>query len=171
MFDLQWGSISYLAEIQFNTHVCFVLQTRALRLCLPAVRYLSRGYIKRTSRRWDTFSCYIEALVTWDTKTGLIRLASGFVRFYMMTSPNGNILRVTGHLCGNSPVTGYFLEQRPVTRSFDVFFDLNKLLSKQSRGWWFETPSCPLWRHCYAIHRKHLRLAPIFTCQGLQYYE
>ena len=50
---------------------------------------------------------------------------------------------------GNSPVTGEFLAQRPVTRSFDVFFDLrlNKRLSKQSWGWWFETLSCPLWRH------------------------
>ena len=37
-----------------------------------------------------------------------------------------------------------------MTRSFDVFFDLrlNKGLSKQSRGWWFVTPSCTLWRHC-----------------------
>ena len=25
---------------------------------------------------------------------------------------------------------------------------LYKHLSKQSRGWWFETPSRPLWRHC-----------------------
>ena len=25
---------------------------------------------------------------------------------------------------------------------------LNKRLSKQSWGWWFETPSRPLWRHC-----------------------
>ena len=44
-------------------------------------------------------------------------------------------------LCaGNSPVTGEFPTQRPVTWSFDVFFDLrlNKCLSKQSRGWWFE---------------------------------
>ena len=34
--------------------------------------------------------------------------------------------------------------------SFDAFFDLgkNKRLSKQSWGWWFETPSRPLWRHC-----------------------
>ena len=33
--------------------------------------------------------------------------------------------------------------------SFDVFFDLhpNKRLSKQWWGWWFETPSFPLWRH------------------------
>ena len=51
---------------------------------------------------------------------------------------------------GNSPVPDEFPTQRPVTRSFDVFFDLrlNKRLSKQSWGWWFETPSRPLWRHC-----------------------
>ena len=50
---------------------------------------------------------------------------------------------------GNSPAPGEFPAQRPVTRSFDVFFDLhpNKRLSKQWWGWWFETPSCPLWRH------------------------
>ena len=56
-------------------------------------------------------------------------------------------------LCaGNSPVTGDFPAQRPVTRSFDVFVDLrlNKRLSKQWSGWWFETPSSPLWRHCNA---------------------
>ena len=53
-------------------------------------------------------------------------------------------------LCvGNSPVAGEFPTQRPVTRSFGVFFDLrlNKRLSKQSWGWWFETPSWSLWRH------------------------
>ena len=51
---------------------------------------------------------------------------------------------------GNSPVPGDFPTQRPVTRSFDVFFDLclNKRLSEQSWGWWFEKPSRPLWRHC-----------------------
>ena len=50
---------------------------------------------------------------------------------------------------GNSPVTGEFPAQRPVTRSFKVFFDLrpNKRLSKQSWGWWSETPSSSLWRH------------------------
>ena len=50
---------------------------------------------------------------------------------------------------GNSPVPGEFPAQRPVTWNFDVFFDLrtNKLLNKQSWGWWFETPSRPLRRH------------------------
>ena len=49
---------------------------------------------------------------------------------------------------GNSPVLGEFPTQRPVTRIFDVFFDLrlNKQLSKQSWGWWFETLSRRLWR-------------------------
>ena len=51
---------------------------------------------------------------------------------------------------GNSPVTGEFPSQKPVPRSFDVFFDLhlNKRLSKQSWSWWFATPSRSLWRHC-----------------------
>ena len=50
---------------------------------------------------------------------------------------------------GNSPVPGEFPTQRPVTRSFDAFFDLrlSKRLSKQSWCWWFDTPSRPLWRH------------------------
>ena len=45
-------------------------------------------------------------------------------------------------------VPGELPAQRPVTRSFGVFFDLrlNKRLSKQSWGWWFETLSRPLWR-------------------------
>ena len=71
-------------------------------------------------------------------------------RCLMMASSNGNILSVTGLCAGNSPVTDEFPSERPVTRSFDVFFDmrLNKRLSKQPWRQWFETPSCSLWRHC-----------------------
>ena len=52
--------------------------------------------------------------------------------------------------------------QRPVTRSFDVFFDMrqNERLSKQPWGWGFETPSRPLWRHIMwkaPIHRPNWR--------------
>ena len=50
---------------------------------------------------------------------------------------------------GNSPVPGEFPTQRPVTRSFDVYFNLrpNKRLSKQSWGWWFEaqSPRMKIW--------------------------
>ena len=73
----------------------------------------------------------------------------------MMTSSNGNIFRVTGPLCGEFTGPGEFPAQRPVTRSFGVFFHLrlNKRLSKQPRGWWFETPPWSLWRHCNATFR------------------
>ena len=54
---------------------------------------------------------------------------------------------------GNSPITGEFPAQKPVTWSFDVFYDLrlNKRSSKQSRGCWFETPERSLWRHCNVV--------------------
>ena len=75
---------------------------------------------------------------------------------HMMTSSNGNIFRVTGPLCGE------FIGHRwiPLTKASDTelwfFFDmrLNKRLSKQSWGWWFETPSFPLWRQCNGIMKK-----------------
>ena len=62
---------------------------------------------------------------------GIIRTNAGFS---MMTSSNGNIFRETGPLCGEFTGPGEFPTQRPVTRSFDVLFDLrlNKRLSKQS---------------------------------------
>ena len=68
----------------------------------------------------------------------------------MITSSNGNIFRVTGPLCGEFTGPGEFPTQRPLTRSFDVFFDLrlNKRLSKQPWGWWFETLSWSLWCQC-----------------------
>ena len=70
---------------------------------------------------------------------------------------------------GNSPVTGEFPTQRPVTWSFNVFIDLhlNQQLSKQGRHWWFETPSCSLWRHCNGtpmIHTIPLHQGVVYTC-------
>ena len=57
-------------------------------------------------------------------------------------------------LCvGNSLVTGEFPSQRPVTQSFDVFFDLclNQQLSKQWRWQWFQTSPHSLWRYCNVV--------------------
>ena len=82
----------------------------------------------------------------------------------MMTSSNGNIFRVTGHLCRE--FTGEFPAQRPVTRSFHVFYDLrllHKPLSKQSWGWWFETLTRPSWRHCN-LHFIYFKIFLLFEC-------
>ena len=73
---------------------------------------------------------------------------------YMMTSSNGSIFRVTGHLCGEFTGARGIPSKGLVTRSFDVFFDmrLNQRLSKQWWGWWFETLPRPLWRHCNKVN-------------------
>ena len=76
-----------------------------------------------------------------------------FTKWSHLVAIHGNMETFSALLAiyaGNSPVTGQFPGQRPVTRSFYVFFDLrlNKRWSKHSWGWWFETPSHPLWRHC-----------------------
>ena len=73
---------------------------------------------------------------------------SSLRRIHMMRSSNGIIFSVTGHLC--TKVTGEFPAQRPVTRGFDIFFDLHPYnrLRKHSWGSLCETPSGPLRRHC-----------------------
>ena len=71
----------------------------------------------------------------------------------MMTSSNGNIFRVTGLLCGEFtgrrwiPCKG----QWGGALMFSLICTLNKWLSKQWWGWWFETPSGPLWCPCNDI--------------------
>ena len=86
----------------------------------------------------------------------------------MMTLSNGNILRAAGPLCGEftGPDTGEFPSQRPVTRSFDVFFDLclNKRWNKQSRRRWFEMPSPSSWHHC-SLYKCCLSESIHFLCQ------
>ena len=68
----------------------------------------------------------------------------------------------------NSPVPGEFLAQRPVTWNIYVFFDLrlNKLLSKQPWGWWFETPPHPLWCHRNAKQTKHNKMQTVHIILG-----
>ena len=70
---------------------------------------------------------------------------------YKMTSSNGNIFRVTGHLCGE--FTGHWWIPRTKASDaelwcFPLIRALSKRLSKQSWGWWFDTPSRSLWLHC-----------------------
>ena len=85
----------------------------------------------------------------YPTATRLNKMRAAWWRHQMETFP-----ALLAICVGNSPVTCEFPAQRPVTQSFDVLFDLrlNKRLSKQSRGWWFETPSHPLWRHSNGVH-------------------
>ena len=108
-----------------------------------------------------------QGLIVFPTMTGWSRLPSAKTvnnsderkREFMTTSSNGNVFRATGPLCGEFTGTDYFPIQRPVARSFDVFFDLrrDKWLSKQSRRRLFEMQWRSLWRHCYVYDYVHSR--------------
>ena len=68
----------------------------------------------------------------------------------MMTSSNGNVFRVTGHLCGEFTGPRWFPPHKGQWRGalmWVFYLRLNKRLSKQSWGWWFETLLSRLWRH------------------------
>ena len=114
-------------------------------LCAPVYSIL-QGPVQNCN---DTANCSIlwqniYIAKVWSTHAPLRML----IKFLMMTSSNGNIFHVIGPLWGE--VTGKFPAQRPVTRSFGVFFDLrpDKKLRKQSWGCWFETPSRSSRCHC-----------------------
>ena len=89
-----------------------------------------------------------------------------------MTSSNENISALLVICAWNSPVTGEFPTQRLVTRSFDVFFDLHpiKRLSKQSWGWWFETPSGSLWRHSNEYNTSQELYPRFLLCRALLWF-
>ena len=61
----------------------------------------------------------------------------------MVTSSNGNICRITGHLWGEFTGNRWI----PLTKACDEAFDL-RLDQHLSRRRWFEMPSRALWRHC-----------------------
>ena len=84
--------------------------------------------------------------------------------FNMKTSWNGNIFHVTGHLCREFTGHQWILRTKASDAEFWWFFfyqHLNKQLSKHWWGWWFETPSRPLWRHCTEISKLTL-LSPMY---------
>ena len=51
-----------------------------------------------------------------------------------------------------SPVNSPHKSQWRGALMFSLICALNKRLSKQSWGWWLETPSRPLWRNCNVVY-------------------
>ena len=69
-------------------------------------KQIIRISISRVVFAWDRFCCYFTP--SW----------------FMMTPSNGEFSALPAICAGNSPVTGEFSSQMPVTLSFDIFFDL-----------------------------------------------
>ena len=138
------GSLSRNCCFVFSYHIRFEQQIPVnyhIAVVIDSLPYVLWNIQNSETRFALLLLLFHEGLWAHNWKLSKIHFAQ--VSFLMMTSSNGSIFRVTGPLCGEFTGLGEFPTQRPVTRSFDVFFDLrlNKRLSKQPWGWWFETPS------------------------------
>ena len=82
-----------------------------------------------------------------------VYISAYHVSCFMMALSNGNIFRLTGHLCREFTGRRWIPRRKASDAELWCFFYLrpNKRLSKRSWGWWFETPSRSLWRHCNVL--------------------
>ena len=93
---------------------------------------------------------------------------------HMMTSSNGNIFRENWPFVQGihrSLVNSQHKGQGSGALNFFFDLHLNKRLSKQSWGWWFETLSHPLWHHCNAYPRQQCCLGICKLALWLDLYQ
>ena len=113
---------------QFNYFLMYILVYKTLHRTIFAVNckriscfVMDKITTRESAHRWSRTEQ--DTVTAPQTQRNLIHSRHGLLsRISMMTSPNWHIFRVTGPLWGNPPVTGGFPSQRPVTRSFDVFY-------------------------------------------------
>ena len=111
---------------------------------------------------WDVYwdGCALRAITYWiQCRRDMISVMSVKIRTQARWGQRDDVIKWK-HFPRYWPLCGEFtghrwilLTQRPVARSFGVFFDSlicagKKRLSKETWGWWFDTPSSSLWRHC-----------------------
>ena len=103
---------------------------------------------KEANERCPSSWMLFKLCMVWDRIRGIARSLSPYDLLNTWWRHQMGTFSALMVLCAGDSLE--FTAQRPGTRCFDLFFDLhlNKRLIKQSWGWWFETPSCPLWRHC-----------------------
>ena len=143
---LIWNVINVLLD-QYSAHVirfCYTMNKKIMDYrCMPWKIKMVYHYIVRYWKNGALHASFVISQI--QISIVLICRSNPWWRHQMETFSTLLALCV-----GNSPVTGEFPVQKPVTRSFSVLFDLrlNKRLSKQSKRRWFETPSRSLLRHC-----------------------
>ena len=135
---MRWTPWNFLGEVVVMsphdgcTHPQWRVEGRGMRTLSQIIWDDSLSYSLKTHFYWGALTSHF--MEEHSSPTSIFPV-------FMMTSSNGNMFRVTGFCAGNSPVTagkspvtGEFQSHRPVTRSFDVFFDLrlkNDWVNKQ----------------------------------------
>ena len=110
-------SLRYMNHMIERSHYISTIRKSCSRSGIHGLLLLTGSFTNRNKAVWVlSFLTFTRSLIWW--------------RHQMKT-----FYALLALFAGNSPVTAEFPSQRPVTRSFDVFFDLhlNKRLSKQSR--------------------------------------
>ena len=143
------AACSYLNYMYITWSVELVCWLKKLESSVPYSDHIPRicHTMKYTMAWWDLIWCNWSVIAMQFGKCTSYRIQSTVSIEFMIKWKH---FRVTGPVCGEFTGPGEFPAQRPVTRSFDVFFDLrpNKRLSKQPRDLWFGTLSWSLWRQC-----------------------
>ena len=149
-WNLKRNSYIFRKENAFENVVCEMAAILSLLLYITSILKYSVRYSYINQPKWTRlFLPYSLGLPHWQ-KYGCcsaVEVTLGDMACWRHQMETFSTLRA---LCeGNPSATGGFPSQRPVTRSFDIFFDLrlNNRLSKQLRRRWFVTPSRSLWRH------------------------
>ena len=114
----------------------------------PRFSIILKGCFRDGFMNWKRFLHYWPFIIPQPVAHGFFSLRTKDI---MMTSSNRNIFRITGPLCGE--FTGHRWISDTKVNDAELWCFLWSApewrLSKQSWGWWFETPSHQLWHHCY----------------------
>ena len=131
-----------------STHCAWETPFLCNRPVLPWMDRLSLSWFKMTSSNINIFS--FTGLLCGEFTCHCHRLS---LSWFKMTSSNVNIFSFTGLLCGEFTCHRWIHLTKGSDAELWSFFDLrlNKGLNKESSGWWLETPSCSLWRHCNVL--------------------
>ena len=142
----EFGSISAVQGL-INLGMCFAYEFD-LRVLLGNLN-ASYVFVK------NCFMCRDELLKQQTSSWGLHKMST----ILQTTFSHDDVIKWKHFPCywpfcvGNAPVTGEFPAQRPVTRSFGVFFDLhlNGWVNNREAGD-LRRHHAHLWRHCNEMH-------------------
>ena len=152
-------SLPHEGNNDYALHSCLIYRCQVAWLVFFIV-YINNWWLmlKGAYCRWGIIMLWAFICSTWQHFLPFLLLACFVWHCFIYAENDKRDIAITMTsfsallaLCtGNSPVTGEFSAQRPVTLSFDALFDqrLNKQLSKQPWSWWSETPLHSLWRQC-----------------------
>ena len=112
---------------------------------------MAYGYLWRFAIRQHVIDfIVIELVYSMLSLQILLSIDEGRIAFFMMTSSNGNIFRVTGPLWGEFTGRRWTFLTKAQWRGALMFSLI--CASINACGRWFETPLRSLWRHCNAVN-------------------